>query len=636
MRAGGAVRVRAGARLLVGSALLVGVLLLVGAVQLAGARPAQAAPAESISRFDTQIAVSPVGRMRVTETIAYDFGGDSKHGIFRKIPVRFHYDNSHDRIYPITLLSVTQDGARAEVDTSSSGGYEVFKIGDPHRTISGTHTYVISYQVAGALNHFASHEELYWNLTGNEWDVPITSASATITGPAAIQKVECFAGPSGSQLSCASKSMDGSTATFQQPSLASHAGLTAVVAFPPGSVQGTGPILVERHDLSTAFRVTPWTVGGAGGTALLGVAGALVVAWLVGRDRRYVGLLPGLTPGFGETATQRRVPLFGKPPVSVEFVPPPLADGAPTTRRPGLRGKEIRPGQVGTLIDEKANVLDVTATIIDFAVRRHLHIRELPKAVKYGAKDWELTKLTDGDADFLPYERRLFNALFNGRDSVRLSELKYTFATDLALVRRDLYADMVKQGWYRQSPERTRGAARGIAFVILLASIGITVLLGLLTHAALIGLGLVLGAMVLFAVAGRFPARTGQGSAMLARVQGFRLYVATAEAAQIRFEEREEIFSRYLPYAMVFGLADRWAGEFAQLGAVQPDGAPGLYWYTGAPGWSMLYFGESIGSFNTTTVGTIATTPPSASGSSGFGGGGFSGGGGGGGGGGSW
>ena len=156
------------------------------------------------------------------------------------------------------------------------------------------------------------------------------------------------------------------------------------------------------------------------------------------------------------------------------------------------------------------------------------------------------------------------------------------------------------------------------------------------TQAALIGVGLVVGALVLLAVAGKFPARTGRGSAALSRVQGFRLYIATAEVEQMKFQEREQIFSRYLPYAMVFGLADRWAGIFRDIGSVGPDGSGGLYWYSGQPGWSMLYFHQSIGSFTTTTVGTIATTPPSASGSSGFGGGGFSGGGGGGGGGGSW
>jgi uncharacterized membrane protein YgcG len=345
------------------------------------------------------------------------------------------------------------------------------------------------------------------------------------------------------------------------------------------------------------------------------------VAWRVGRERRFVGALPGLSPARGESGVEERKPLVGAPPVSVEFGPP----------------DDIRPGQVGTIIDERANVLDVTATIVDFAVRRHLHIRELGGS---RVRDWELTKLTDGDRHFRPYESALFHALFRQGDKVRLSRLRNTFARDLAKARRQLYADMVEQGWYRQSPERTRQVARFAAVGLLVVALGVTVLLALFTQAALLGLGLVVGAVALLAVAGSFPARTGKGSAVLARVQGFRLYIATAEAEQIRFLERENVFSEFLPYAIVFGLTTRWARVFADLGTAAEQE---LYWYGGAGGLpvggDLSHFGRTIGAFTTATAGVIATAPASTSstsGASGFGGGGFSGGGAGGGGGGSW
>jgi uncharacterized membrane protein YgcG len=267
-------------------------------------------------------------------------------------------------------------------------------------------------------------------------------------------------------------------------------------------------------------------------------------------------------------------------------------------------------------------------------VHRHLHITEVRAAGARKPSDWRLDKLTDGDPKFLPYERTLFRALFADRDSVTLSELRNTFADDLRKVRRQLYADMVSQGWYRQSPATTRAAAVTLAIVLLLASAGITVLLATTTHLGLIGVGLVVAAVVLLIAAPRFPARTGRGSAALARVQGFRLYVATAEAEQIRFQEREQIFSEYLPYAVVFGLAERWAGIFSDIGAVRPDGGGGLYWYTGPPGWNMAWFVGSVSAFTSTTGSSLSSTP-AASGSSGFSGG-FSGGGAGGGGGGSW
>src|SRR5262249_27895958 len=151
---------------------------------------AQAAPEESIASYQTQIAVQADGRMRVTETIEYDFGSANKHGIFRKIPARFRYDDANDRIYPIDNVTVTMDGGSVPLDRSSKDGYQIFKIGDPDRTVTGRHTYAIGYTVRGALNHFNDHEELYWNVVGDEWPVPIGAASATVTGPAAIERIE--------------------------------------------------------------------------------------------------------------------------------------------------------------------------------------------------------------------------------------------------------------------------------------------------------------------------------------------------------------------------------------------------------------------------------------------------------------
>src|SRR5215468_4302525 len=77
------------------------------------ASPATAADVESISSYDTVMQIAPDGTMHVTETIAYDFGGNHKHGIFRFIPVRFHYDDYRDRVYRMNDITVTRDG-RAE------------------------------------------------------------------------------------------------------------------------------------------------------------------------------------------------------------------------------------------------------------------------------------------------------------------------------------------------------------------------------------------------------------------------------------------------------------------------------------------------------------------------------------------
>jgi Predicted membrane protein (DUF2207) len=615
------------------------VLLIATPTPAAAAGPVRlVAAAESIASYDVGITVRPDGRLRVTETIAYDFGTNQRHGIFRRIPVRFTYDSTRDRQYALDNLSVSVDGGTAPVQRSTEFAYQDIRIGDPDHTITGTHTYVIGYTVDGVLNHQADHEELYWNAIGNEWTVPIAKGTVTVTGPAAVTQVQCYTGPDGSQTACADATKSDATANFDQADLPSGSGLSVVVGFPVGSVTVADPVLVAQDPGTPADPAgTDAAPGvfvpagpslpaeiGAAVLAVLGVVGVLGFAWRTGRDRRFVGQLPGLVPGYGQPEVEARKSFFGQPPVSVEFVPP----------------DDIRPGQAGTIIDEQADVIDVTATIVDLAVRKHLRIVEVP-GTEGGSLDWRLERLTDGDPAFLPYERTLFDALFHKRTHVTLSDLTYTFNEDQATVRAQLYQDAVDRRWYRSNPKTIRHRARFIGWTVLVGAV-IMFCYGRGSHwdIALLLLALVPAAIALLIVAGKLPARTGRGSAVLARVQGFRLYIATAEAAQIRFEEREQIFSRYLPYAIVFGLADRWAGIFAKLDAVP---ASGLYWYAGQPGWNVLYLGTALSSFSATTATALAATPPTtgSSGASGFSGvigsvGGFSGGGAGGGGGGSW
>jgi uncharacterized membrane protein len=122
------------------------------------------------------------------------------------------------------------------------------------------------------------------------------------------------------------------------------------------------------------------------------------------------------------------------------------------------------------------------------------------------------------------------------------------------------------------------------------------------------------------------------------QAKGFRDYIRTAEANQLRFEEGADIFSRYLPYAIVFGEAERWVRVFGPLaaGAAAATGSNvGPVWYSGPNGWDASHFSDSLTGFTSSVSSTIAASTASSSGGSGFSGG-SSGGGGGGGGGGSW
>jgi uncharacterized protein (TIGR04222 family) len=594
------------------------VIALAAGLALLGpaAGPALAQSAgEHINSYDVAISIESSGSILVIETIDYDFGPESRHGIFRDIPNRLRYDDRYDRVFPIHVISVKgSEGTPDKYKTSSSGGELHIKIGDPNRTITGRHTYTIAYRVRGALNGFAEHDELYWNAIGASWAVPIDAATVKVATPATLIGTACFQGPTGSSLQCSDMQANGSGASFAQAGLQPYEGMTVVVGLPKGAVPAPRPILKERWTFARAFRVTPLTAGAAIAllVVLLGAIGRLM--WRTGRDRRVVGSpidIAFVTKG----APQQAVPLLERSTSPVEYAPP----------------EDIRPGQLGTLKDETANPLDVTATIVDLAVRGYLRIEEIPKEGWFGKPDWRLVKLKDADPELLTYERTLLDALFEDAadGSVLLSTLKQHFVTRLHQVQNALYADAVKSGWFSERPDkvRSRWVTRGV--VVLLAGIGLVVLVAGKTHLGLIAVPVVVAGLVLLVGADAMPRRTAKGTGLVRRVWGFRTYIDSAEAQEARFQERENIFSKYLPYAIVFGLTEKWAHAFAAVG--QEPSSPG--WYVGTRPFAFGNFASSIDHFSVSTAGTIASTP-GGSGGSGFGG--SSGGGGGGGGGGSW
>jgi hypothetical protein len=596
--------------------------------------PAFAAAGDGvITAYGVGIEINEDGTLAITERIDYTFT-DNSHGIYRTIANRYpvtetftpessetQIDSSYDRIINIEDVSVTSpSGAPTDLDVNQQGQALVIRIGDPDRTIIGPQSYVIEYTVEGALNSFDGYDELNWNAIATEWFVPIRQATVTVTAPQ-VQDARCFTGEFGSRGKCEVLRVGETNVSASQRDVGNGVGLTIVVAMPSGVVDVPPPIYEERWSLQRAFRIDGASVAATAGVIALGGLGV----WALlrrGRDRRYVGQIPGLSPIAGASGPEEARPFGESPEGPVEWSPP---DG-------------LRPGLLGTLIDEQANVLDVTATIVDLAVRGYLRIDEIPDAGLFSKRDWQLVQLKGGDAELLTYESKLFASLFTGRNVVKLSELKRTFADDLESVQNSLYDELVYRRWYRRRPDSTRTAwSLMVGLAVLLAG-GVTYLLVRYTTLGWAGIALVLAAIALVFASRSMPARTGEGSAVLARTLGFRRYLATAEAGQIRFEEGEDVFSKYLPYAIVFGEAERWAKVFATLATAggAAAAAPTVAWYTSPHAWTYASFGDSVNSFSVTTAGSISAAAASSSSGFGGGGGGFSGGGFGGGGGGGW
>jgi len=596
------------ARILAPTALALG--LLVAAV------PAHAQSGERIVDYDVVITIEADGSLTIVEAIAYDFGAASRHGILRDIPTTLRFDDTYDRVYPIEVVEVrASEGTPAAYEVESvEGGLTRIRVGDADVEISGRHAYELIYTVEGALNAFRDHDELYWNAIGTEWSAPIERASVTVRAPADITQVACFQGYAGSTLPCDRAGSRGRVARFSQANLGSFSGVTVVVGLPKGAVPEPAPVLEERWSVGRAFEVTPATVGGSAAIGAAAIAGVVALVWRRGRDRRFRGSPVDQVLG-NPTGEHQAVPLGeADDSAPVEFAPP----------------DDMRPGQMGTLLDEQANVLDVSATLVDLAVRGFLLIQEIPKEGWFGKPDWRLIRLEKADDDLHTYERRLLNGLFRDGTETTISELKNTFAARLEGVQESLYADAVRRGWFSERPDKVRTKWLGLGVVALIAAGAAAFVLAAFTHWGLLGIPLVAAALLLIVMAKRMPARTAKGTAMLRRVRGFRTVIETAETHMSQWAEKELVFTRFLPFAVVFGCTDRWARAFEALG-VEPDTS----WYVSPRPFMYAQFADSMEGFAVTTGGTIASTP-SGSGSSGFSGGGFSGGGGGGGGGGSW
>ena len=566
-----------------------------------------------LERFDSRISIQPDSTFKALEAIDVDFRGQPHHGIYRELRYRMSYDGTRVRDYRIALEGVTAaDGRRYRVDTSTIGSNYRFRIGDPDRTISGKATYRIAYNVTGALNSFSDHDELYWNATGESWPVRILAASVVVSAPdGGIQRVTCFQGPQGSKEQCNATFTPGEATFRATRPLEVGEEMTIVTGLRKGVVAEPRPLLTSPpRDSAHMFDQSPALLGLTAASTVAMIAGIAALWWRMGRDRRFVAI-HHLTPD----DKQERVPLFASEPVGVEFEPP----------------EKIRPGQIGLLLDERADTLDVTATIIDLAVRGYLTITEIPKKGWFGSTDWELERKKPADAELRDYERIVLDGLFSGASSQRLSSLKNKFYKTLEKAKKALYADAVGRKWFPSNPSSMRAGFLVLGIFLIIAGVFTVIGLGARFGAGMLGLPVILGGLLVTMTSGTMSRRSAVGRDLMRRSLGFAKYMKTAETQQQAFAERANIFTSYLPYAIVFRCVDKWARAFKDIDVQAATGT----WYVGTTPFNAGTFSSTLGSFSSSVSSTLASTP-GGSGSSGFGGGGSSGGGGGGGGGGGW
>ena len=602
----------------------------------AAAGPAAAQEGSSdwvIDSFDSDITVDADGTMHVVEMIKVDFRNSPHHGIFRVIPVRYplagddvqldlpegRRADQYERAIEIDDVNVTSTApANLVIDRPSrvEGAALSMRIGDEDRTVTGPQTYEISYRVAGALNAFEAHDELFWNVTGNEWEVPIRDTTVRVHAPA-VKLSRCFEGPVGSTQPCASSDRTNIAATFSADRLRPGEGLTIVAGFPPDAVDVPAPLLIEKWTAGRALAGSPAAVPAALAVSVLGLGGLGLLLYRQGRDRV---TRAGVVEGTAGDAEQQPRALFSSRVTPVEFRPP----------------DDLRPAQIGLLIDERVDPHDISATIVDLAVRGHLTITELhEKKLFRDSIDWQLAKQSTDDP-VLPYEGKLLKGLFREGPVTSVAALKGTFATDYNKAKGMLYEDAKSRGWFSRRPDKVRSVWLGIGIVLILVGFAAFVAALVFTTFALAFLPLFVIGIALTIAHRWMPRRTAKGSRLLDKVLGFRQFIVLAEAGRAEYAEQQNLFVKYLPYAVVFGAVDKWASTFANLDADAVATGVGVWYVGGYPGaFDAGGFTRGMSDF-ASSVGSSLPNAPAPSGGSGFSGGGGVGGGFGGGGGGGW
>ncbi len=558
-----------------GSALLVVLLAVVVATLAVALRPVPAAAAVSarLMELDAKVRLAADGSLHVVETHRYDFGAEPAGAVRRTLQTRARYDEAHDQVFTVTGLKASLDGRPVRAERSDEDGVARVALAFT-RAQTGRHTVRLEYAISGAVRRTPEGLELSWPLVQG-MEAEVESVHATVSVPR-VAWAACLAGGDGSSMPCTA-----ATALphpeFVQEDLAPGERMRIIVGLPVNAGVHADQVLARRWSLARAFALTPVAVGTALGLLALAAAAVVALWWTRGRDTRS----PGGEPYHPLVDVDGRL----------EFVPP----------------DRVRPGQLGTIVDETADVIDIVATVLDLAVRGVLVIEEVGRTSPHRRPDWRLRRTDAGEQELLPYERVLLDLLFEGRDSVLVSGLAGTFTNGLRRVQEQLYADVHARGWFRQRPDAVRTRWTTAGGVLALAGLVITVVLAAFTDLGLVGLGLVLAGGVLVWGGDVAPARTARGSALLSRLHDFRAYLARADGSELPESSRAELVARFLPYAVVFGLEDRWAEISAASGRPgEPDA--GLGWYHAPENWHRVDLADSVDAFVTTLSGAISAS----------------------------
>ncbi|MCC7543408.1 DUF2207 domain-containing protein [bacterium] len=527
------------------------------------APPVEANAGESIQSYQTNITVRSDGSALIEETLNYDFGSEDRHGIIRAIPLSAKLPNGKYFNYEFKTESVQRDGMTEPFTEKKQGTYNEIKIGSANKTIAGAHRYVIIYTASRVMQKDEAGDYFNWDVIGTSWPVPIRSSRAIITFPdeaPVLDSMRCYAGAQGStDMGGCELTKSGQTITASIGALSANEGATVNILTEANSFQQ----YLEESDAPKGESLTD--------------AG-----------------LPGILAIFIFTI----LPFLAVPLIFVVIAVVYLRNRVQTKQRQKQQTviaqyeapDNLTPAQLGLLQDSVAGMTEITATLIDLAVRGFIKITNVTKGSFIKTIDYQFDLLkSTSDKELQGYEQQLLLAMFGGHKQINLRKIdRMSMSTAVAAIAKQLKQELQQRGYFAQKLKWLNDPDNV----------------------------------------------TPDGYKAWARVEGFKLFLSVTERDRLKFTDapakNPEQFSRLLPYAIALGVEKEWAAQFAGM-----DVAQNLSWYSDPSSTrfnSVLLVNNLSGSFST-AVSSGFSSPSSSGGSSG---GGFSGGGGGGGGGGSW
>ncbi len=583
-------------------------------------------------RFDVDVTVLPSGDLQVVETQQITFLGGPFHYGYRVVP--------KNRLDNITDVQV-REGDRRYQASNSTGDYTFSATwGDDGMSIrwyfpytsDSTHTFIISYKVQGAVRRYPEGDEVWWKAIPDDRDYPIRDSRVSLHLPegATVNRSDDgdgFVAETDGVPAELTVSQDRRTvvATANEQ-LGAKETLAMGVKFTPDVVGGEKPGWQDDYDdkveWNNTHRPTANLIAGVIGLlVLVGAPLGIYLLWYTrGRDP-HVGLV---------------VDVLSEPP------------------------SDLPPGAAGTLLDEKADMEDVVATLVDLARRGYLTMSEEGER-KFGGiifrRDFSFRRTDKDWHDLRDYERKLLKRFFGNKRERHLGDLKNKFYRHVPEIKKSLYETIVQAGHFSASPDqvRKRYVALGIGLAVLTAGAGVLATIAAIEWVDAIWcpfIGLVLGAVGLIVGSQVMPAKTKKGAEAAARWNAFKRYLQQIQN-YTELEQATELFEKYLPYAIAFGLERSWVNKFARIETTPIPTWYYPYWATrhaghragrsqpgsgGIDAPSLQELGDGmVGGLNSMSDGlinmlnstgkTLTSAPSSSSSGGGFSGGGFSGGG---------